>query len=555
MQLPSVEVEPRSVHVRFRRRVAFGLISRVAVLAVLFALELMAISIWLDNDSLAHRGVFLDVLYRWGAWIIRGLVAYAVLFTAAAWLRSKSALSQLSAQLALIPVSKSLLVGHFCAMAAFLVLSHFLYGNGSSGWDGMLLASAWFVAGISAILFATFALVPPSWFFAVISHTARLWLYALIVVILACVVGNAMRSLWQGTNQITFVFVELLLKPFVSDIVANPATKHIGTTSFAVDIAPECSGFEGVGLILGFSLLWLAAFRRELRFPHAFLLVPAGVVAIFFLNGVRIAALILIGTTGASGIALGGFHSQVGWISFNAVALAFCVVAGKSSWLSIKPHEATNAVATTNPSLPYLLPFVSIVLAGMLSRSATQGFEWLYPIRLLVAVAVLWFCRPAYGTLDWKFGWYGPTLGTLVFFMWIGLDTSRVQPNDAMPTTLAAVGAWQRTSWLACRIVAAAVTVPIAEELAFRGFLIRRFVSRDFDLIDLRRFTWLGLLISSVAFGLLHGDKWLAGTLAGLAFAAALLRRGRIGEAVAAHGTTNALLAAYVLAFHKWHLW
>jgi membrane protease YdiL (CAAX protease family) len=35
----------------------------------------------------------------------------------------------------------------------------------------------------------------------------------------------------------------------------------------------------------------------------------------------------------------------------------------------------------------------------------------------------------------------------------------------------------------------------------------------------------------------------------------ALLRRGRIGEAVIAHATTNALLAAYVLTFHKWHLW
>jgi hypothetical protein len=34
-----------------------------------------------------------------------------------------------------------------------------------------------------------------------------------------------------------------------------------------------------------------------------------------------------------------------------------------------------------------------------------------------------------------------------------------------------------------------------------------------------------------------------------------MLRRGRIGEAVIAHATTNALIAAYVLAFHRWHLW
>lgn len=34
-----------------------------------------------------------------------------------------------------------------------------------------------------------------------------------------------------------------------------------------------------------------------------------------------------------------------------------------------------------------------------------------------------------------------------------------------------------------------------------------------------------------------------------------MLRRGRIGDAVLAHATTNALLAAYVLVFHQWQLW
>ena len=47
---------------------------------------------------------------------------------------------------------------------------------------------------------------------------------------------------------------------------------------------------------------------------------------------------------------------------------------------------------------------------------------------------------------------------------------------------------------------------------------------------------------------------WSAGTLAGLLYAWAMLRRGRISEAVIAHATTNALIAAYVLIFHRWHL-
>jgi hypothetical protein len=57
-----------------------------------------------------------------------------------------------------------------------------------------------------------------------------------------------------------------------------------------------------------------------------------------------------------------------------------------------------------------------------------------------------------------------------------------------------------------------------------------------------------------VAFGLLHG-RWFAGTLAGMAYAAALYRRGHMGEAVYAHMTTNALIAAYVLRIGRWSMW
>ena len=66
-----------------------------------------------------------------------------------------------------------------------------------------------------------------------------------------------------------------------------------------------------------------------------------------------------------------------------------------------------------------------------------------------------------------------------------------------------------------CEVLAATVTVPIAEELAFRGFLLRRFISPDFEAISFQTFSWFALLASSVIFGLLHGQRWIAGTLAG----------------------------------------
>ena len=126
---------------------------------------------------------------------------------------------------------------------------------------------------------------------------------------------------------------------------------------------------------------------------------------------------------------------------------------------------------------------------------------------------------------------------------------------ESMPAALAAAQPWQRTAWISVRTLAATVTVPISEELAFRGFLLRRLISQDFEAVSFRKFSWPAILISSALFGSLHGERWLAGTLAGLVYALVLVRRGRIGEAVAAHATTNLLIAVDVLGFGQWQLW
>jgi CAAX prenyl protease-like protein len=99
------------------------------------------------------------------------------------------------------------------------------------------------------------------------------------------------------------------------------------------------------------------------------------------------------------------------------------------------------------------------------------------------------------------------------------------------------------------------ITVPIAEELAFRGYLARRLVSREFDTVPFSNLTILSVCLSSVAFGLMHGNHWVVGILAGLAYAAVLTWRGRIGDAVVAHATSNLLLAAWVLLRGDWAWW
>jgi CAAX prenyl protease-like protein len=210
-----------------------------------------------------------------------------------------------------------------------------------------------------------------------------------------------------------------------------------------------------------------------------------------------------------------------------------------------------------NATAAYLAPFLAILAAAMISRSLTGEFEWFYPLRVAAAAAALWIFRRCYRDLNWRFGWLGVTIGAVVFVLWIALD--RVTGAGSGGKDLAAGFSHPfktaQFAWLVVRVAGAVITVPIAEELAFRGFLHRRLASADFESVDWRRFSWLPFLISSIAFGLMHGERWLAGTITGMLYAVAVLRRGRIGEAVAAHATTNALLAAWVLITGNWQLW
>jgi exosortase E/protease (VPEID-CTERM system) len=308
-----------------------------------------------------------------------------------------------------------------------------------------------------------------------------------------------------------------------------------------------------VGLILAFSGAWLLYFRHEYTFPRALLLIPAGAAAIFALNVLRIAALILIGDAGHPDVAVYGFHSQAGWIAFNTVACGLVLLSRRSTWLNGTAAISASSEAD-NPTATYLMPLLGILAAGALSRAMSGEFEIFYPLRLIVALAILAHYRHKLATIDWRWSWRGPAVGAGIFGIWI-VCAHFLLPAAAMPEKLAAMSPAWRGTWIASRVVAAILTVPIAEELAYRGFLMRRLSNPDFESVPFRSVGWLALTVTAIAFGLAHGALWLPGIAAGMAYGLILMRRGNLGEAVAAHVTTNALVAAGVLGADQWQLW
>ena len=428
-----------------------------------------------------------------------------------------------------------------------------------------------------AIALLALACVPfPVWI-KTLRLTNWLWLYAVLAGAIAWCLRYPLQSFWDSSTTapgrilqvLAFHSVKTMLRYFLPNILVDPASFTIGTPNFAVTIAEACSGMEGLGLVTVFTVIWLWYFRRESRFPQALLLIPCALLCVWMLNIVRIAVLVLIGNAGAPDVAMVGFHSQAGWIAFTTVAFCFSMATRKLSWVRRIPAPATSAPELESASpqatsetgespvtAAYLVPFLAILGASFLTKSVTAYFEWLYPLRFFAAIVPIWIYRAEYRKLNWRFGWLAPVTGAVIFLIWIVPSLRLAQPAaSSVGIGLAGLAPASRWAWIVFRIAAAVLTVPIAEELAFRGYLSRRLIDREFDTVPFTSLTVLSIGLSSIAFGLMHGQQWIAGVVAGVAFALLLRWKGRFGDAVVAHATSNLLLAIWVLARGDWAQW
>ena len=98
-------------------------VQRILLLALLFASELIILSVWLDGASLVQRAGLIGIMRDWGAWILRCIVGFAAIFVTFAYLKNKTALERISAQIEQTPIRWSLFAAHCFAMGIFVVLS------------------------------------------------------------------------------------------------------------------------------------------------------------------------------------------------------------------------------------------------------------------------------------------------------------------------------------------------------------------------------------------------------------------------------------------------
>jgi exosortase E/protease (VPEID-CTERM system) len=522
----------------------------------LVAVELALLSVRFDAADLT-AGYLPLLVGAWGAVSLRfGIAAVALIML----FGRNSLATALSTERHFPPISAPLVFGHALLLFLSWLLAVQVFGHALPPSRADWFAGAWILTGLLAVVCAGLAFLPAAVWLHLFSACRDVLVFALAAALAGTVAGGFARNLWRPASTVTFSAVSALLKPWIAGLAIDPSHLTLAARGFDIQIADECSGLEGIGLVLAFGSAWLWFSRREYRFPRALLLLPAGVVAIWLMNVARIAVLFVLGYAGAPGIAMGGFHSQAGWIGFILVAIVCVAGSSRVSWLrretpglalpgkekAIAEVPPGNAARATNFTAVYLAPFLAILAASMLSRAASANFEWFYPLRPIAALAALIYYRKQYRRMDWRVSWFGAAAGVAVFGLWIALEP---------PAAPGAAPSGVPLAWIAARVFAAAITVPIAEELAFRGFLLRRLSKEAFEIIDPRSAGWIAVVLSSLVFGVFHGDRWLAGSLAGLAYAAVYCRRGSIGDAALAHAVTNTLVAVYVLTTGNWQLW
>jgi exosortase E/protease (VPEID-CTERM system) len=453
----------------------------------------------------------------------------------------------------------SLLALHGLLVAGFFFVTGHMFGGGAAAGSAALWFLLWTALGAACAYTLVAAFVDLG------EVRRRAWsgvhLLALAVGAVAWLAGNWTLEFWIPLSRATLGMVTALLRPFFADVASDPATLTLTLGSFQVTIAPQCSGFEGMGLITVLTIAFIAVRRHGLRFPRALLLLPVAIIAVWVGNALRIAGLMVVGATLDPELAYEAFHSKAGWVVFCAIALSIAAVAERHSYFRRTPRDASTELESEseseNPSAAFLLPCLLLLGSALVTGMFAREIDWLYPVRVIGPLLALYLLRGNYAELLQKAAPARPlvalAVGAAVGVAWYLTGPLNPEVDGAVDRALALTpGAF--AVWLGFRVVGAVLVVPLCEELAFRGFLLRWLVNRDFTAVSFRTATPWAILISSAAFALVH-DRWFAGALAGAAYALVQVRAGRLSDAIVAHSASNAVIAVWAIASGEWSHW
>ena len=331
----------------------------------------------------------------------------------------------------------------------------------------------------------------------------------------------------------------------------------VGTLRFSVEINPPCAGYQGVLLTIVLLSFCLRVFRPAITPLRIAAVLLTSAAALYLLNAIRIALLIVIGSTISPEIAVDGFHTNFGLLSAVTVSLAALGVMLRPA-CGAKAERMDGDVPFLSDDLlrdvVLLLPLTALLAVSLIAGLMTGEFNWLYPLPVAAAAVALFAIRDHLLHDVSEASAVSLLAGIAGFALWIALVPEDAAKGAAFEETLFSAPLWIAGSWLLARILGSVVVVPLAEELAFRGFGMKAAITFMKGRLPAPWPAVGALLGTSLAYGAVHGDM-LAATAVGLVYGSLRLLTGRSWDAVIAHAVTNTLLALHVLLFSAWSYW
>jgi CAAX prenyl protease-like protein len=229
---------------------------------------------------------------------------------------------------------------------------------------------------------------------------------------------------------------------------------------------------------------------------------------------------------------------------------------------SIQVAKTTDA--GTSGTIAWVAPFAVFVGIMALEKALPFSPAILYPTRAAVVLATI--LATSRRVVRWA-----PTqaiasiaLGIGVFFLWIGPDllwpgmrNHWLFHNSILGSASSSLPEGLKTNWffIAVRLAGTAVLVPVAEELFWRGWMMRWLIDPSFQRVPLGTFSPLSFWVTAVLFASEHGSYWEVGLVTGMIYNWWLVRTRSLADCILTHAVTNGCLGIYVLGWNQWQYW
>lgn len=541
---------------------------RLLLLAGGFLVQFELVEIWLRGHFVTSSALVSvwAPLFEYRHFFFSFIVVFPAALLLLIWPRCREHLTRLR-EVASVHHWGPLLAVQLAAFGSFSLLTYYLSVQPQlfSGFTQLALA-LWATLFLATAYCALLVLAPASYWQGLFTREKASIVLAGLTALLATGFFLWLQGFTSTLARGAMHGSSALLKLLYEYPTIDTANRIIGTSDFVVRVSNECAGYEGITLVAVFLSVYLWVYRRDFRFPQILIAFPVGFCVMWAFNVLRITALIAIGDSLSPEVALAGFHSNAGWIAFLLVAIGLVWALHKVSFFAATTTITT--AANPNPEVPQqqterpepgvvdalLIPFVVLMASVLLIGAVSADFDSFYPVKVIATGLALWHFRNIYNFSEYKLSLEAIAVGALVFAAWMLLVPASPGSSEVVAAQLAEWPLAMTSTWIAFRFIGSAITVPLAEELAFRGYLLARLAGKAPAVNSPLTFNLLAFSLSSLLFGLMHGD-WLAGLIAGMAYAWVRYRRGLLGDAVIAHMTTNLLLSAYVLLTQHWSYW